>query len=329
MKILWIIHGYVPVLNAGAERYAHNLNKYLITQGHQIKVILPKKYSNYENNDMVFEGVQIYASITEAEERNKLVEWCDIVFTHLDYTNITINYINNNRPIVWVSHNTFFDSYLYLNNHPNVFMIFNSNKMKEISVPYFSNLSFVLHPSIVLKSLTTEPKHNKYITLINCNKSKGGKILNHLAELMPKYSFMAVTGGYAEQIEQPKHVLQMPHTNNIEEIYEKTRIILMPSDYESWGMVASEAMANGIPVIANKTFGLEENLGEAGIFCDLQNINKWKNSISLLMNDNIYAAQSEKCKKRAKEQTETNKKELSMCVFFLFKIINIFNNNNI
>lgn len=324
MKILWVIHGYIPILNAGAEFYAHNLNKFLITRGHSIIVLLPKKYSNYENSNMVYEDIKI--SIVEStEERNKLIEWSDIVMTHLDFTNSVVSYIKNYRPIVWVSHNTYFDSYKYLNNNPNISIIYNSNAMNDISKKYFNNDSIVLRPSINLKIQEhTNHSQNSYITLINCNLNKGGHILEKIANEMPDKKFLAITGGYAEQhLTFSKNVKVLPHTKNIQEIYEQTRIILMPSSYESWGMVASEAMLNGIPVIANKTFGLEENLDEAGTYCNLTNIEQWKKSIRLLDNEQIYQAKMNKSLKRAEEQYKINILELRNCEQFLLNKIKV------
>lgn len=322
MKILWVIHGYPPILNAGAEFYAHNLNKFLITRGHSIIVLLPKKYSNYENSNIVYEDVTI--SIVDAkEEINKLIEWSDLIMTHLDFTNSVVTYIENRRPIVWVSHNTYFDSYKYLNNNVNVSIIYNSNGMYDISKKYFNNDSIVLRPSINLKiQENINHSQNNYITLINCNLNKGGHILEKIAKEMPEKKFLAITGGYAEQhLTFPKNVKILPHTKNIQEIYEQTRIILMPSYYESWGMVASEAMLNGIPVIANKTFGLEENLGVAGTYCSLDNIDQWKKSIRILDNEQIYDLKSKQSLKRAEQQYKINILQLRACENFLLNKI--------
>ncbi|MFI1769152.1 glycosyltransferase family 4 protein [Streptomyces sp. NPDC020800] len=60
-----------------------------------------------------------------------------------------------------------------------------------------------------------------------------------------------------------------------EHVYSRSRVMLMPSLYESWGRVAVEAFASGIPVIAHPTPGLVESLGEAGIFAYRDDLNAW------------------------------------------------------
>lgn len=328
MKILWIIHGYVPSLNAGAEYYAHNLNKYLISKGHKVCVLVPEKYADKTNENTCYEGVNINITDVKAE-RDALAEWCDIVMTHLDYTEIAMNYINSYKPIVWVSHNTHFDSYKKVGNNANLSIIYNSNAMREMGKDKFMNDSFVLRPPISLKRPLNKkepnPFNNEYITLINCNKNKGGEILRELAQKMPYKKFLAVTGAYEKQIlELTPNVTVEPPTTNIQKIYDKSRIILMPSFYESWGMVASEAIENGIPVIANRTFGLEENLADAGTYCPLDNVKKWIQSIKLLDNKVIYDLKSKQSLERAKEQKLMNKKELRDCEIFLLNKIELF-----
>jgi hypothetical protein len=174
MKLLWIIHGYVPKLNAGAENYTHNLNKYLNSQGHEIKVHIPKEYAGQINNDCIYEGI-IINTTTDSELRKEMVEWCDIVLTHLDFASITVNYIQNNRAIIYIAHNTFFNAYEFLQNKKNVFIIYNSLHASRITP--FQNEYVVLRPPITAKRTVINPENNKYITLINMNENKGGKIL--------------------------------------------------------------------------------------------------------------------------------------------------------
>jgi len=311
MKILWIIKEYISQVKAGAEQYAHNLNKYLISKGHEVTVLVPHEYKEYK--ECIYEGVRITTTDSK-NERDGLVEWCEIVFTHLGYTEITLNYINEYRPIVYVSHNTFFDDLKFLEKRDNVSILYNSQASKSISP--FTNNAMVLRPPQTLKRTVEDANKNRYITLINYSKKKGGKLLKKLALAMPTYKFMVVGGGYDEQIKQPECVLIRQNTKDISKIYEESRIVLMPSEYESWGMVASEAITNGIPVIASDCFGLKENLGSAGIFCELE-VESWIKAIKLLDNELIYKRKQEQALIRANELKEQNEMELNAVEIFI------------
>jgi glycosyltransferase involved in cell wall biosynthesis len=85
-----------------------------------------------------------------------------------------------------------------------------------------------------------------------------------------------------------------------DEVYARTRILLMPSDYESWGRVGVEAVASGIPVIAHPTEGLTESLGPAGTFCDRDNVDVWQKAIEMLDDPAVYRAASRRAKARSK-----------------------------
>ena len=323
MKLLWIIYSYPPQLNAGAERYTHNLNKYLISQGHIVCVNVPTECLGYKYTNGNYEGV-IISTASNKKERDALVEWSDIVLTHLDYTLTTMEYIRSYRPVVWVSHNSYFDKFDYIKYNENASIIYNSKKMKELGDAQFTNNSIILHPpqgERKQRTISLEEKR-KYITLINFTVDKGGVILKEIAERMPNYKFMAVKGGYGKQVEGfPSNVKIVANTTNIQKIYNKSRIILMPSLYESWGMVASEAMENGIPVIASPVFGLEENLAWAGTYASLDDIEQWVTAIESLNDEKLYNIKKNQSLMRAKEQQILEPKELRDCEIFLKKII--------
>ena len=62
----------------------------------------------------------------------------------------------------------------------------------------------------------------------------------------------------------------MGHTDDPRHFWSVTRVCLMPSLVaETQGLVAVEAMANGIPVIASDRGALPETLGGAGIVLPL------------------------------------------------------------
>jgi glycosyltransferase involved in cell wall biosynthesis len=93
-----------------------------------------------------------------------------------------------------------------------------------------------------------------------------------------------------------------------------TKILLVPSQEESWGRVAVEAMSSGIPVISNPTPGLREACGEAGIYIDRENIAEWVQMINRLLEEpNFYKQKADACFKRAQElQPEPQLKKLAV-----------------
>jgi glycosyltransferase involved in cell wall biosynthesis len=136
---------------------------------------------------------------------------------------------------------------------------------------------------------------------------KGGELFRRLAEQMPDATFLGVTGGYGPQQDMSglPNVDVLPHVPNSEmreQVWSRTRVLLVPSAYESWGRVASEALCSGIPVIATPTPGLVENLGDAGIFIDRADTDGWIGAIRRLQEPAAYQAARGRALARAAEQ---------------------------
>jgi glycosyltransferase involved in cell wall biosynthesis len=173
----------------------------------------------------------------------------------------------------------------------------------------------IIHPPIDINKYEVQT-NGEAIVLINLIKAKGAELFYQLAELMPEYKFIGVRGGYLvnRQIvpqDLPPNVEILPNTPNIQEVYKRAKIVLMPSEAESWGKVAIEACCSGIPVIANKTYGLNESLGNAGIFIDVNQPLLWVKKIkSLYRNQSFYTKRSNLCKKRAIELELIYKKQI-------------------
>jgi glycosyltransferase involved in cell wall biosynthesis len=165
--------------------------------------------------------------------------------------------------------------------------------------------NFILTPPVDYRDFDTkiEPIDNQFITLINLNENKGVKIFEEIARAMPNKKFLGVMGSYDEQkTTNLPNITYINKTTDILSVYRQTRILLMPSKYESWGMTATEAMSSGIPVVCSEAEGLKENCGKAGIYIkDRDDIKSWVNEITKLDDAKAYAAASKKAKARARE----------------------------
>jgi len=140
-------------------------------------------------------------------------------------------------------------------------------------------------------------------TLVNLSPEKGGEVFRYLVRSMPDDRFLGVRGGYGRQMRVVgPNVETIPTTQDmVGDVYARTRVLLMPSETETWGRTGIEAMCSGIPVIAHPTPGLRESLGDAGIFVDRSDLAGWIAAIRDLDDPERYAAVSAAAFARAAE----------------------------
>ena len=323
MNIVCSIHLYPPQHNCGAEYMLHRIVKFLQSKGHHVRILLHQANHYKIKNNYVFDGVDVFPPNPNVIEN--LFNWANVIFTHLDYTKWSISYAAMKRkPLFHLIHN----SYPYpeiIQAERNQHIVYNSNWIKEELAYKFDN--FTLHPPIDSSffNSNTEPWENDFITLININENKGGKIFEQIARALPNKKFLAVRGSYDEQvIPNSPNITLTENTSNIKEVYKKTKILLMPSKYESWGMTATEAMCYGIPVICTDTPGLKENCDKAGIYIkNRDDIKEWVNAICRLDEEKSYKAVSRKAIVRAKEQASND--ELDKFEYWMREMANKYN----
>jgi glycosyltransferase involved in cell wall biosynthesis len=323
MRVLWDIHLWPPVHNCGSEYYAHHVSKYLISKGHTVRVILQQAEMHKVNVPYTYEGVEVIGPNGSTDQ----FMWADVLMTHLDFTHHAIGVGEVlQKPVVNFIHN----SYLYpeiKNALRNNFCIYNSHWIRNKLNYQWPSMVFTPPVDYRYYDLGRFPRENEYITLINLDENKGGFILRRLAEAMPDKKFLAVKGSYSEPhyfgqaTNFPPNVKVIPNTPNILDVYAQTRILLMLSRFESWGMTATEAMCNGIPVVCTPTEGLKENCADAGIYLpareepvrdnnrvilkddrDTYDISYIVKQINKLDNDKkYYKVISDKCRARSRE----------------------------
>ena len=159
------------------------------------------------------------------------------------------------------------------------------------------------------KVVITEPFEGDCITLINANQNKGVHQFMALARAMPDRKFLGILPYYGERQlpPSPDNVEWIKFDNDIRNILKRTRILLVPSYYESFGRVAVEAMINGIPTLyalpaaksvypGGSTEGLHDWIQPAGIGVPREETPAWVEAVKSLDDPAVYAERSEQSK---------------------------------
>lgn len=295
MNILLNIHAYVPHWNAGAQKSFHDMAKWLQAHGHKVDVIVPAVKS------YVHEGVRVHQ---DCEKVIGLWRDADVVFTQLNCTGRSINFAKHfDKKVIHFARNDNNYEMVRVRGYNKHFIVYNSEWVKN-SLGYPLR-SFVMPPLVDYRyyDVGGDPFTRKYITLINHNENKGGNQLHDIALRMPNERFLCVSGGYGDQIKEDlPNVTYWPHQADIRYVYKVTRLLLMPSQYESWGRTCTEAMCNGIPVVHHPTPGLLENTNSCQPILDRNNTAEWVKLIERLATDpELYDLYSNAGRERAKQ----------------------------
>lgn len=305
MKIAAYVHGYFPNHNAGAEAMLHQILYNLKLKGHEVKVLTKSPGA------LEYEGINLYP-IGNSSEREVLL-WADVIFTHLDRTKTAVLIAKTlKKPIIHLVHNDKQLAYNEINHRSAQLAIANSewiSKTIRKSIP-----SVIVYPPTIPERYEVETSREA-IVLVNMNEAKGGKMFWQLARIFPDKKFIGVKGAYGQQIEYDKdlpNVTILENTPNIQEVYKKARVVIMPSSYESWGRVAIEASCSGIPVIAAPTPGLKESLAYAGHFAEHDDVAGWVEQIHALDDEEIYKKYSALARKRSREVANLFAKQMEV-----------------
>lgn len=165
----------------------------------------------------------------------------------------------------------------------------------------------VLHPPISPLPREIKNKGNAY-TLLSSLVNKGVEVVLALAKMYPDKRFIIVrspaepTHGLADL---EKRAALLPNVElhprvPPEEVYkyfEQTRILLVPSRYETYGMSAIEAAGYGIPSVHVDTPHVREGIGEAAILIQPLSIEEAAKGIEIIESD--YEGHSRRARKRA------------------------------
>lgn len=286
MNILALSGTYVnSTLRQGGITYLHHYLKEMVNRGHHVRVLVTPNFRDGSvTHSGTVDGVEVIDKLLHRPTEREMDEWADCVISHLSLLGNLQAF--STWPKIYISHNNnWFGS---IQDKP-IRIVYNSNWMRdEFKVKYPNNKYVVCRPKSTFRTKRVQSQEErKYVTLINFCKLKGGEVLQSLAWQLPDVDFLAVRGAYGPQVEpMPSNVTIMDNTPFIEDVYKKTKILLMPSEQESWGRVATEAAEYGIPIISTETNGVMECMEEAAIYCD--HPNQWAFEVNALLNDSEY-----------------------------------------
>jgi glycosyltransferase involved in cell wall biosynthesis len=320
IRVVWILHDYVPFVNAGSEICAHTMNRHLLKKPYLYDVWVGAP--GYPNK--TYEGVRCF-NLYDTHTLFDVLKHAHILMSHSYYYR---------QQALWIS-KTFgvpFVEWIHTDNYVRAvgpqwydtkikgrqWTVFNSESLKasrpdlpresiRIVRPPVDYRDYCLDAQIHEepdKEQKTKTKTNTntntktketfgrkgYITLSNVNENKGGQLLIQLAKAMPECEFLGIKGGYRKQITDTSlpNLRYIEHTTQIKDVYAQTWVLIMPSKEETWGRTAVEAMSSGIPIIVSPTPGLKECCGDAALYCERTDLRHWIQTIRKLKDDKEF-----------------------------------------
>lgn len=297
MKIAALAHFSLPWRNCGSEVVIHELLKAAAAAGHDVTM-----WCTHETPDRVWRGTKpsiVLDGVTVHRMGNPIMaakamarSRPDVVVTHHQHATQAIRTAQAYRArSVFLTHNQMDINKRPLSMRPDL-VIHNSEWVRE-SLQRFGEQreELVMHPPLTPDRHVVDSTGGA-LTLINLNRDKGAELFYKLAETMPDREFLGVVGGHGQQVIRRSlpNVTILEHGPDMRRVWSGTRVLLMPSIYESYGLTAVEAGINGIPTIANPTPGLLENLGSGGSFADRDDPDAWVRQIEMLDDPAYYIA---------------------------------------
>lgn len=287
-KIVVLIGSFLPIRVAGSELSCYETIRYLRSRGHTIIIFVDK----YKVNE--YDGFKLYKYDTNDAFYKSEIQSCDLIFFTLSDNPNNFELITKvNKPTYIFIH--IMNQYQWILAHKvsfPLYIVYNSHTTQDEILTIHDNMRMIPYVNIdkfnSLRSLTI---HNNVISLINCNANKGAVLFNSLAKRMSDVQFLGVKGGYDEQILEkspPQNLRYIENQPDITIVFKQIGILLMPSNSETWGRTAVEAMAAGVPVIHSEAAGLVECMGGAGICCNRDDEDAWENAIRRILGDPAY-----------------------------------------
>lgn len=314
MKIVSYGHAYVGSgWSAGGETTLHDLLSFLAGRGWDVEFVMSEPCKNGKN-DYIIDGVQVRA-YTDHRQPIGRIATADLVVSHLG---------GAQRSSIIAKNNGVHSVHVIHNDHPYTkamarhasYLIYNTEwvlgSFRDSRVPRPAGM--VVHPPVNPKNYKVRSSR-QHITCVNLSDGseghydKGSKMFYALAERFPEEKFLGVIGAYGQQDVRTGYpnVTFMEHTQDIREAFRKTKIVLAPSKYESYGRVPIEAACSGIPTISSLAQGFKESAVPVH-YADYQDVDGWETHLRDVLDH--YSIHSTNAKRAVESIWDKSQQEL-------------------
>jgi glycosyltransferase involved in cell wall biosynthesis len=152
----------------------------------------------------------------------------------------------------------------------------NGEPANENLVLFAGRLDRVKGVTVFLKAAAEVTQRNRYARFIIAGQPHAQLPQSEIDAIIRKHS-----------LEANVKVLGAVSPCELEALYRRASVVVVPSHYESFGLVALEAMANGVPVVATRTGGLGEIVedGATGVLVAAGDASETAEAIVRLLSD--------------------------------------------
>lgn len=301
MNVLVYLHSFPPMRYVGGELMTLELLSYLVQRGHRVSVYVGEWDKRIPST---YRGMTVrsaaYLSAHVARQH-------DVFITHPEVRIAVWQHVRG-MPYVAVVHNVNAPTLRSLERYaPELTIVGSEYTRRHLPLVVKKKRVSVCPPPICV----SQAPHTKiFNTTVNLSLEKGGRILQQMAAHLPQHKFLGVKGGHGQQIlDQPSNVTIQEQTPDMTAVYGKTRVLIFPTRDETYGIVVSEAMQQGIPVLASNIPAVREAGGDAAIYLSPYDGPSWIEALRELDDDTQYkhwAAKSQKRGDMLRQQAAAN-----------------------
>jgi|GEM_PF-834058 len=177
-------------------------------------------------------------------------------------------------------------------------VVCNSEYMQRLTLDFYGRESSVVYPPVSVSEHVSPHRTEGFIVMNQPEFHKGGPLFYELAKRLPEQRFMTVGRGKTTEV---PNCVNYGQTSPLL-FFGHAKLLLAPAAWpEPFGRVVLEAMANGVPVIASRTGGLPELVGDAGVLVDdFRSVDAWCGAVTGLIDDR---ARYEELSRRGRERS--------------------------